>query len=259
MARAVKIVCFALAVASLGLLGLLAASCGNGNAQYRVVNAISDTSTLDPNGLAIYMNGGSVWTSVPFTQTEPSSAGKYQNQQGGADTIDVYPEASAGEGGDEIINSALNLSGDTQYTVVLTGNESTQVYAASKFTDDNSTTKPTSGNALFRIINASAVSNPNGVDVYILPPGTSPTNPPTSPMFNSTALLYQSATAYTNVGLPPGNSLTVYVTPHGERVNYALPLAVSGLTGGISIRTIVIMDTSPGVQPLQLELLTEVN
>ena len=93
MPRAVKIVCFALAVAG---LGLLAASCGNGNAQYRVVNAISDTSLLDPNGLAIYMNGGSVWANVPFPQTEPSSAGKYQNVQGGTDTLDVYKEAQAG-------------------------------------------------------------------------------------------------------------------------------------------------------------------
>ena len=255
MPRAVKIVCFALAVAG---LGVLAASCGNGNAQYRVVNAISNTSTLDPSGLAIYMNGGSVFTSVTFGQTEPSSAGKYQNQQGGTDTIDVYQEKSAGAAGAQIIEAALNLGGNTQNTVVLTGNQSTAP-AVYKYVDNN-TTLPISGNALFRIINASAVSNEqNGVDVYVLQKGTYP-NSPNAPKINTSgALTFGNATPYVNVGLPPGNSLNVYVTPHGQYGYYAQPIAVSGLTGETSIRTIVIMDSSPGVAPLKSVVLTDVN
>jgi len=260
MPHAVKVAFFALAVAG---FGALAASCGNGNAQYRIVNAIANTSLLDPNGLALYMNGSSVWTNVAFAQTEPSSAGKYQNISGGTDTLDVYKEASAGQGGDQIISSGLDLSGNTQTTVVLIGNESTKP-AAQKFTDNN-TTQPTSGNAEFRIINASPVTqNVNGVDVYILPSGTTPSTP-NAPKINSSALTFSinnsSFIPYTNVGLPASNSLNVYVTAHGQTGIYAnpFPLAVSGLTGGTSIRTIVITDTSPGTAPPLLQVLTDVN
>jgi len=256
MLRAVKIVCFALAVAG---LGILAASCGNGNAAYRVVNAISNTTLLDPDGyLAVYMNGSSVFPQVYFPDTYPS--GSYRHVGGGTDTIDVYGGSSVGVGGHLLFSSSQDLSGSTNYTVVLSGNQSTPP-AVRSYTDDNTTTLPLSGNALFRVINASAVTGANGVDVYILPPGTTPTNPPTAPVFNSSALTYlnNDFTPYTNVGLPSGNSLNVYVTPHGERVNSGQPITVSGLTGGASIRTIVVMDTSPGVAPLQLQQLTDVN
>ena len=265
MPRAVKIVCFALVVAG---FGFLAASCGNGNAQYRVVNAISDTSTLDPTGLVLYMNGGALGSGTPITfrQTLPSS-GKYLNVQGGGDTLDVYRDAVAGEAGDWLIESTLGLSGDTQTTVVLLGNQSSQMcsgtqsgsacYAVEKYTDNN-TTLPLSGNAEFRIINASAVSQPNGVDIYILPTGTTPSTPGAPKINTSGALNFPDATPYTNVGLP-GGTLNVYVTPHGQTGNYAPPLAVSGLTGGTSVRTIVITDTSPGVSPLYLLELTDVN
>lgn len=253
MLRAVRIFCFALAVAG---LGVLAASCGNGNAAYRVVNAISNTSLLDQDGyLAVYINGSSVFGAVYFPDTYPSA--KYQNVGAGTDTIDVYGGSSAGLGGDQLLSAALNLGGSTNYTVVLTGNESTPL-AASKYTDDNNTTLPLSGNALFRIINALPVSGVNGVDVYVLAAPETPQSP-NAPKLSSSALTFGNAISYTNVGLPPSNSLNIYVTPHGQTANSAMPITVSGLTGGTSIRTIVIMDTSPGVTPLQLQQLTDVN
>jgi Domain of unknown function (DUF4397) len=256
MSRVLKAVSFALAIVG---LGVFAASCGNGNAQYRVVNAISTTTTYDANGFAIYMNGSSVWTNVGFPFTEPSSSGKYQSVGAGTDTLDVYPEASAGQANAQVISSALNLSGGKQYTVVLTGDTSTPL-AVQKYTDNN-TTIPTSGNAEFRVINASPItSNLNGVDVYVLPPGTTPSTP-NAPKLSSSALTFGSVISYTNVGLPTSNALNVYVTAHGGTGQYALPfpMPISGLTGGTSIRTIVITDDGGGVSPPQLLLLTDVN
>jgi len=255
MPRAVIIMCLALAVVS---LGLFAASCGNSNAQYRVVNAISNTSLLNGGSLAIYMNGGSVFPTVNFPGTEPGS-GKYANVQQGTDSLDVYASGTAGESGDEIIGSALNLNGNTQTTVVLTGNQSTTL-AAQKYTDNN-TTQPISGNALFRVINASAVTQDvEGVDVYILAAPFTPRTPGAQSL-NSSALTFRDADTlpYTNVGLPTSNSLNVFVTAHGQTGDYAPPITVSGLTGHTSIRTIIVVDGNDGTSPPQLLQLTDVN
>lgn len=241
MFRALKVLSCAVALMA---FGILAASCGSGNAQYRLVNAIPISSQYGTGGFDIYMNGSSTgWTSVAFTFTEPSSAGKYQSVGAGSDTLEVYPAGEAGLAGDQVITSALNFSGGSQYTAVLTGNSTSGTYplAAQRYSDNNSQI-PSSGNALFRVIDASLTTG--ALDVYILPPGTYPySNPHPSPTV--TGLSFPNASSYNNVGLPTSNTLDVYVTASGS-TNPISQVPVGNLAGGKSIRTIVVVDANGG-------------
>jgi hypothetical protein len=262
MSGLLKVLCFALAVVA---LGAFAASCGSSNAQYRVVNAIPNTTTFDAQGFAVYMNGASIWSNVAFTNTEPTSSGKYQSVSGGSDTLDVYPQSEAGQtGATPDISSALNLGGGTQYTVVLAGNSTatgaTYPLAAHVITDANPT--PTSGDAGLRILAASLILP--SVDIYVLPSSatTCCAQYQNTSAEIATGLQYpQSAgtgnidSNYQNVGIPTGGGLTVWVTAHGNATALILKSSSYSLNAGQNY-TLVLTDASGGGSPPQFIFLT---
>ncbi|MGB9235869.1 MAG: DUF4397 domain-containing protein [Terriglobales bacterium] len=238
-------------------IAILAASCGSGNAQYRVVNAIPNTTTFDPNGFAIYMNGTGLWTDVEFPATEPSSSGKYQSVSGGTDTIQVYPTSEAGQtGAVAVISSALNLGGGTQYTVVLAGNSTasgaTYPLAAQLITDNNPT--PTSGDAGIRVIDASiSLSEQGSVDVLSLPTGDTCCAGATTigsglqyPQNTGTGNIN---TGYQNVGIPTNGSVTLWVTAHNNTADQIYHNSLT-VTAGQNY-TVVLVDSVGGASPPQ--------
>jgi Domain of unknown function (DUF4397) len=244
MPRLVEVLSFAVAIVG---IAAFAASCGSNSGQFRVFNAIA-SSPDNPIGSAfdIWINGGLVFSNAQFESTQPNTG--YKSITSGSDTLELF---QTGTTTNPYINSPLNLAAEIAYTVVLTGNSTTN-FAAHVFTDTN--TVPTSGNANFRIIDASlnAVGT-SGVDIYILPPGTTPNTPGTTPVV--TGLTFGNASPYN--GVSTGGSLTVYVTVKGSRTQIA-QYPLSGLTGGTSIRTMIITDSAGASYPPLLWPLTDV-
>jgi hypothetical protein len=249
MPRGIKVLCFALAIVA---IGTLAASCGSSSAQFRIFNAIA-TSPSNPTGSAfdIWLNGALLFSNLSFEGYQPNTG--YKSVSSGSDTLEVF---QTGTSTNPYINTPLNLGGGNAYTVVLTGNSTsgsgTTSYAAQVKTDTD--TAPTSGNANFRIINASiSTGSTGGLDVYILPPGTTPNTPGTTASVQG--LTFPNASPY--VGVSSSGSLTVYVTISNSRTQIA-QYALSGLTGGTSIRTLVITDSPGASYPPLLWSMTDV-
>jgi len=259
MSSLLKILCSAFAVV---VIGIFAASCGSGNAQYRVVNAIANTTQeFDPNGFAIYMNGGSIWTSVCFPCSEPSSNNKYQSVSGGSDTLEVFRNSDAGQtGAQPLVSSSLSLGGGTQYTVVLAGNSTatgaTYPLAEQLITDNNPI--PTSGDAGIRVIDASL--NLPSVDIYVLPTGTACSPCPSAGKIASGLQYPQSAgtgnisSGYQNVGVPTNPTVVVWVTGAGNASDPIFNHSYT-LTAGNNY-TLVLADSSGGTSPPQFVFLT---
>ncbi len=252
MSRVLKVLSFALAVVA---FGAFAASCGSGNAQYRVVNAIPNTTTFDTSGFAVYMNGASIFPDVMFTDAEPSSSGKYQSVSGGSTTLDLYTQSEAGQtGATPLINSALSLGGGTQYTVVLAGNSTAQgatyPLGAQVITDTNPT--PTSGDAGLRIIDTSLALG--AVDIYAVPTGTACCPSPTK---IASGLVYPGNinSGYQNLGIPPNPSVTVWVTFANTTSVVTTTRNVLSLTAGQNY-TYVLADANGGGSPQQFVFLT---
>jgi Domain of unknown function (DUF4397) len=241
MPRLFKVVLFGLATIS---LGVLSASCGSGNSQYRIFNAIANPN--EP--IDIYINGTTtpVYSSVSFASTEPSTG--YASISASSTNMEVF---QAGQQVSPWINSALNLSGNNQgnqYTVVLTGNSNTTgvgvAFAAQVFQDTNPTV--TSGDVEFRIINAS-ISAPSKIDIYIIP--TEVPCCPGSPAVSG--LSYGSSSGYVNVGLSTSGNLSAYMTFSQTKTQIGSPFADSGVQTG-SIHTLIIADQPGGTFPPQM-------
>ncbi|MFZ0479705.1 MAG: DUF4397 domain-containing protein [Terriglobales bacterium] len=259
MPRLFKILSFALAVVG---IGMLAASCGSGNAQYRVVNAIPTTTTFNTNGFDIQMNGATIWTSVGFGSTEPSPTSKYQSVSGGNATLEVFDAGQAGvQGAVPLLNTALNLGGGKQYTVILGGNSNasgaTYPLAAQVITDTNPT--PTSGDVGIRVLDASlALASIGSVDVYALPSTATCCTPGTGQV--GSGLQYPQSGGsgnidggYENIGLAP--SLTLWVTEHNNASDILFHSTISSLNAGQNY-TLVLIDAPGGGSPQQFLFLT---
>ncbi|MFZ1917268.1 MAG: DUF4397 domain-containing protein [Terriglobales bacterium] len=249
MPRLLKVLCFALAVVA---FGAFAASCGSHNAQYRVVNAIPNTTSFDANGFAVYMNGAAVFSDVCFTCVEPS--GKYQSVSGGSDTLDVYTQSEAGQtGATPEINSGLNLGGGTQYTIVMVGNGNTVPLAAQVITDTNPI--PTSGDADVRIIDASLILP--AVDVWVLPSSINTCCAQNPPGQVASGLQYPTSVGggYQNVGIPTSGGLTAWVTVHGNDGALILKSISYTLNAGQNY-TLVLTDAVGGGSPPQFVFAT---
>ncbi|MGA9530047.1 MAG: DUF4397 domain-containing protein [Terriglobales bacterium] len=262
MSRLLTILTFALAVIA---IGMLAASCGSGNAQYRVVNAIPNTAqNFNSNGFDMQMNGTTVWTSVGFGSTEPSPQNKYQNVSSGTDTLGVYLAGQAGQSGAvPVVSSALDLGGGTQYTVILAGNSdqsgATYPLVAHVITDSNPT--PTSGDVGIRILDASlALSSLGSVDVLSLPSGDQCCAGASTV---ASALQYPQNGGtggnidggYQNIGIPPSGHLTLWVTAHGNTSDIIFNYTISSLSAGQNY-TLVMADATGGGSPPQFFFLT---
>jgi Domain of unknown function (DUF4397) len=251
MPRSVKVVCFAVAIVG---IAAFAASCGSSNADYRVFNAIA-TSPTQPQGSAfdVWINGTLVFSNMQFGGTQPNT--EYKSITAGSDTLELF---QTGTSTNPYINSPLNLGGSNTYTIVLAGTSASgsNGYAASVKQDTN--TAPTTGNTNIRIINAAINASATvggSFDVYILPPGTTPSNPGVTPQISQLVGNPPTASPYQPVST--SGSLTVYVTPHGSRTSLNnQPL--SGLTAGTSIRTIMITDSPGATYPPLLYTLIDV-
>jgi hypothetical protein len=257
MSRLLKVLSFALAVIA---IGMLAASCGSGNAQYRVVNAIPNTSSISTY-FDIQMNGSTLNTGgMTFEATFPGPQNRYQSVSSGADTLGVFEAGQAGQSGAiPLISSALNLAGGTQYTVILSGNQtSTYPLVAHVITDTNPT--PTSGDVGIRVLDASlSLASIGSVDVYALPSINTCCTLGTGQVASGLQYPQSSGTGgsidsgYQNIGL--ASNLTVWVTAHGNTSEILYHSTISSLTAGQNY-TLVLVDTAPGGSPPQTLFLT---
>jgi hypothetical protein len=228
---------------ALAALSFFATSCGSSNqAQIRVVHAIPDGPALD-----IDVNTTKVFTNIAFTGVQPTPPA-YTKVASGNVTIQAFDTGTTTNPIFGTNGVTANLSGSSQYTIVLAGflnGSGNNAPAVLQKTDNN--TAPTSGNVEFRIIHA-APSSPGTVDVYIVPPGTDITqvNPPTIQ-----GLVFQQASSpYTSVA---AGTYSVIVTASGSKnafINQDFPLPQAGM-----IRTLVLVDnTNGGNSPSWLEL-----
>jgi Domain of unknown function (DUF4397) len=249
MPRSVKVVC--LAVVLVGIAAI-AASCGSSNADFRVFNAIA-TSPLNPVGSAfdVWINGSPVFMDLSFGGVQPNTG--YKSVTAGSATMELF---QTGTSTNPYINSPLNLGGTNTYTVILTGTAATGSNGYAAAVKQDTTTAPTTGNVNIRIINAAINASTTvggSFDFYILPPGTTPSNPGVTPQVSQ--LTTVNASPYNAVST--SGSLTVYVTPHGSRTSINnQPL--SGLTAGTSIRTIMVTDSPGATYPPLLYTLVDV-
>src|ERR1700676_3169987 len=220
---------------ALAALSFFAASCGSGSqAQIRVVNAIPDSPTA---GLDVDVNGTKITTAaLAFPGFQPASG--YTKVKAGSDTIQAFDTGTTTNPIFGTNGVTANLSGSTQYTVVLDGFVANP--SAPLITDNN--TAPTSGNIEFRIIHASP-SNQTPLDVYIVPPGTDITN--IAPQIGgSNPLAYQQASTYVSVGFAT-NGYSVILTANGNKTPlFNPPYGIAPPTG--SIRTLVLVDLQNG-------------
>jgi hypothetical protein len=245
MPRSVKVVCFA--VAMVGIAAFFA-SCGSSNTDFRVFNAIA-TSPTNPVGSAfdVWINGSEAFSNMQFGGTQPNTG--YKSISSGSDTLELFQT---------YINSPLNLGGANTYTVILTGTSASGSNGFAAAVKQDTNTAPTTGNVNIRIINAAINASQTvggSFDFYILPPGTTPSNPGTTPQVSQ--LVGNPATASPYQAVSTSGSLTVYVTPHGSRTSLNnQPL--SGLTAGTSIRTIMVTDSAGATYPPLLYTLIDV-
>jgi len=228
MSRSLKplLATLALALYFVSTLGCFSAG---GGAQVRIVNAVPDSQPID-----VYINSTRVATAMAFNTFQPNAnPAKYIGVPTGTESIQgfltgttINPVSPSG---------TLSLTSNTQYTIVAVGLE-LNTSPPLLLTDVN--TLPTSGNVEFRIINASPSSPVNGVDVYLVPPGTDITDytPQISLLNNGQASSYQSLT-YTASGYE------MIVTPTGTKV----PLIhQTYIPNSASITTLVLVDNAGG-------------
>jgi hypothetical protein len=222
---------------ALAALSFFAASCGSSNqAQIRVVHAIPDGPALD-----IDVNTTKVITNIAFGGVQPTPPA-YTKVSTGNVTFQAFDTGTTTNPIFGANGVSANLSGSSQYTIVLAGflnGTGNNAPAVLQKTDNNSA--PTSGNVEFRIIHASP-SSPGTVDVYIVPPGTdiNSVNPPTIQ-----GLTYQQASSpYTSVA---AGTYSVIATTSGSKIPFItqdFPLPTAGM-----IRTLVLLDNTGGGNP----------
>ncbi len=232
MRRLLKALPLTLAIASLCLLGIFAASCGSNNTQARLVDAISDGPALD-----VDVNGTRVFTDILFSTPVQPLPPAYSSVPSGTVTLQAVNTG----GTTPYINSVnTTLNGSAQYTIVMTGfNSGTQGAAPTFWTVSDNNTAPVVGNVEFRIINAATNSLPlsGGLDIYIVQPGQQINTPAVS------GLTLGQGSAYISENF---NTLgyTFYVTPHGNQ-NVRFNITYQSPTG--SIRTLVIVDSGNAI------------
>lgn len=233
MRRLLKALPLTLALASLCLLGVFAASCGSSSkTQARLVDAISDGPALDVN-----LNSTKVFTDILFSNPVQPTPPAYNSVPSGTVTLQAVNTGTS----TPYINSVnTTLNGSAQYTIVMTGfNTGTQAAAPTFWSISDNNTAPTTGNVEFRIINASTNSLPlsGGLDIYIVQPGQGLGSPQVSGLTLGQGSAYVSEN-YNAAGY------TVYVTPHGNQNQY-FNITYQTPTG--SIRTLVIVDSGNSI------------
>jgi hypothetical protein len=223
-------------VLPLAALGILAASCGSSHpTQARFVNAIPDTAQYG-TGLDIEFNTTKIFSNVSFLSYLPSSG--YTSVPAGNDTIEGLETGTT----NEIFSVDVTLNVASQYTLVATGfaTNTSRVALISALDNNN---PPATGKVEFRAINASP-SGPMGVDIYIVPVGSSG---PLTPPATFTNLAYRSTSSYVNVPYNPSingaPNYTMFVTATGTTTPILLTQSLSaGTSSQGAIRTLVLTD-----------------
>jgi len=240
MFRLLKALSLTLTLAS---VSIFATGCGSSSqSQVRVVHAIPDGPALD-----VDVNGTKITTAaLAFGGVQPTPPA-YTKVASGNVTIQAFDTGTTTNPIFGANGVTANLSGSSQYTIVLAGflnGTGNNALAVLQKTDNNSA--PTSGNVEFRIIHASPSASPNtpfAVDVYIVPPGTDITqvNPPTIQ-----GLVYQQASnPYTSVA---AGTYSVIVTTSGSKTPLISPQDFPLPQAGM-IRTLVLVDNVGGGNP----------
>lgn len=236
MSRVFKALFLALAILSLSVLSIMVASCGSNNTQYRVFNALSNPNATF--NFDVTVNGGLVTSAggLGFGSVQPAKG--YAGISSGSAGIGVFQVGTAILGGaNPLVSSTVNLSGSTQYTIVLMGNSKSGLtpWVAQPFPDDNNTLPP-SGDIKFRVINA-APSLPGPVNIYIVPTlsisGATPT-------FTGVAYGQPSQTPTEYATLPAGQHYVFVTTASGT------PLFEQGYNESSGIFTLVLTDVQDG-------------
>jgi len=192
----------------------LAAGCGSsGNANIRLVNALSSQSSLD-----LLVDSKSTATSVGY-----GAASGYSSVSPGSH--DIQAEAS---GTTNIVADQTSSLGSNTYNTVLVTSGATAV-----ITDSH--TAPSSGNISIRVVNASSILGT--VDVYVVSSGTNIAS--VNPTFSG--LAFPSASAYTS--LAPG-SYQVIFTPAGQKFAELSSSSLSFSSG--QVRTVLGLDIFGG-------------
>jgi hypothetical protein len=218
-------------VALLGLISLLPAAfvagCGSGSgtitppaaslAQVRVVHASPDAPNVD-----VLADGSRVLTNVPYT----ASSG-YLPVPAGTRNVRVNPTGSS----TSVINTDLNLIGQTSYTVLATGRVAN--IAPLALLDDRSA--PTAGNAKVRLVHAAPGAA--NVDIYVTAPSASLVGE--TPVLSNVP--FRAASDYLEL---PAGSYQIRITPTGTQT-VAIDTGAVTLNAG-AIRTGIALG-DPGV------------
>ncbi len=233
MSRWLKALSLALALTA---MSILTASCGStGTTQVRFVNAIQDTAQYG-TGLDIQISSTKEFTDVPFFGYSPSSG--YTNVASGGVLLEALQTGSA----TAVFSADISLTAGSQHTLVATGFATNSAKVAVITATDNNTA-PTGNNVEFRVIDASP-SGPSGVDIYIIPVGSSGTLTPPATITN---LAYRSASSYVtlpyNANRVNGANFTMFVTATGTTTPILLTQSLSaGTSAEGAIRTLVLTD-----------------
>jgi hypothetical protein len=232
MSRLWKALCLASAVVA---LGVFAASCGAGSTRYRIINAIANYNYAGTGGFDITLNGATEFTSVMFTNINPPGKDAYNHVSPGSEALDVFPHAIT-VGGTPVISSSLSFSGNTRYSVLLMGNNTTNPYVAQPFTDND--IAPDSGDFQLRVIHASS-NLPTSVDIYIVGSPSVVTGPnPPPPNANIT---YGQASSYVT---DPTGTWWLVVTNHSGHTPLISPTSYT--PSALQIETVVLVDGQNG-------------
>jgi hypothetical protein len=228
MLRLLKALSLTLVLAALSFLD---AGCGsNGQAQLRVVHALTDGPAVD-----VDVNGTKVFTNLPFDSFQPGSG--YVKVPSGGDKVEVF---LTGTSTDVIPATTLTLNESGMFTIIaagITSGTATLAPAAALFIDKKSA--PTSGNIEFRIVHATPSLSNTRLDVYIVPPGTDITN-----MQPQISLAFEEASYVTGLAFAQ-KGYSVIFTPNGSKTPlFNPPFGIAPPAG--SIRTLVLLDNAGG-------------
>jgi uncharacterized protein DUF4397 len=221
---------------ALAALCIVAVSCNTGNTtQARFVNALQDTVQYG-TALDINFNGNKYFSDIGFQEYLPATG--YTTVPAGGSTVAALETGTS----TQISSNNIFLNPGSRYTMVLTGFATNDADVALISALDTTTT-PSTGKVEFRVIHASP-SAPSGLDVYIVPIGSSGSLAPPATITN---LAYPSASKYVtldyNSNRANGANYTIFVTATGTTSPILLTQSLSAGTLGMgAIRTVILTD-----------------
>jgi len=225
-----KVLPLGMALICLGIL-LLTIGCGSSSARFRYVQA----STGAPSAVDVQIDGKTVFSDIAY-----GLPGSYQKTSSGSHSVSLFQNGTTTN---PLVTGTVSFgSGDT---TLISENVFSSI-SLNSYTDDN--TAPSSGNVKLRFINAGP--SVGSVDIYVVTSGTGIGG--LSPQLN---LTYPNASGYLSV--TAGNYDVVITQAGTQNVISGLNVTYTFTAG--QIRTIVIIDSSPGGAPYNQLVLNDLN